>query len=140
MELHAVEPSLGILEAAIGAAGEPAVTRAPAGGAVTESRWLIQPVCSAPRPAKSALSGSARTSVLPNSETPVRLDRPAELLRHQLHAVTDPERGHAQLEEAGSTRGAPAAYTDAGPPESTNARGLLARASAAEIECGTSSE
>ena len=29
------------------------------------------------------------------------LDRPAELLRHQLHAVADAERRHAELENAG---------------------------------------
>jgi hypothetical protein len=66
----------GSSKAAIGAAGEPAVTRAPEGGAATESRWLIQPVCSSGRPVKSALSPSTCTSVLPNSETPVRSTDP----------------------------------------------------------------
>ena len=45
---------------------EPAVTRAPSGGASTESRWLIQTVCSSGRPAASAPRRRA-SAVLPNS-------------------------------------------------------------------------
>ena len=53
---------------------DPAVTSAPAGGAVTESRWLIQPVCSSGRPLPSA--PPRRNVVLPNSDAPVRSTRP----------------------------------------------------------------
>ena len=61
--------------AAIGVDGDDAVTTAPAGGAVTESRWLIQTVCSGGRSWKSSDS-AASSSVLPNSETPVRSTAP----------------------------------------------------------------
>src|SRR5947199_8719221 len=40
----------------------------------------------------------------------------------------------------GSTRGAPSAYTDAGPPDRITANGFRRRTSSAEIVCGTSSE
>ncbi len=56
------------------------MTRAPSGGAVTESRWLIHPTCSAGRPPKSSLSGSTRISALPNSEPSVRSTRPPRSL------------------------------------------------------------
>ncbi len=64
----------GASNAAIGVEAEPPVTVAPAGGAVTESRWLIHTVCSSWRPAASA--PPKRMSVLPNSEIPVRSTRP----------------------------------------------------------------
>ena len=54
--------------AAIGVDGDEAVTRAPGGGAVTESRWLIQTTCSGGRSRKSADSPSV-ASALPYSET-----------------------------------------------------------------------
>ena len=59
----------------IGVDCDEATTRAPSGGAVTESRWLIQPICSAGRFAKSS-PPSTVNSVLPNSETPVRSTLP----------------------------------------------------------------
>ena len=68
------------------------------GGAVTESRWLIQPVCSSGRPAASA--PLKRNDVLPNSPRRT-LDLAAEVLGHQLHAVADAEHGDAELVEAG---------------------------------------
>src|SRR5256886_392940 len=40
----------------------------------------------------------------------------------------------------GSTRGAPSAYTDAGPPDRITANGFRRRTASAEIVCGTSSE
>ena len=49
-----------------------AVTVAPSGGAATESRWLIQPVCSSGRPSASA--PPSLNAVLPNS--PRRHARP----------------------------------------------------------------
>ena len=42
VELDGVEPAAASSNAAIGVDGDEAVTRAPGGGAVTESRWLIQ--------------------------------------------------------------------------------------------------
>ncbi len=44
------------------------------------------------------------------------------------------------VNSAGSTWGAPGAYTDCGPPESTIAFGLRARISATDAVCGTISE
>ena len=58
-----------------GVEGDPATTRAPSGGAVTESRWLIHTVCTGGRPSKRPPS-SARSSVFPNSEAPVRSTAP----------------------------------------------------------------
>ena len=55
--------------AAIGVVSDEAVTRAPAGAAVTESRWLIQTTCSAARSWKSAPVPSSSTSAFPYSET-----------------------------------------------------------------------
>ena len=54
---------------------EPATTRAPSGGATTESRCDIHTVCSAGVSFSSADSSTC-SSVLPNSETPVRSTRP----------------------------------------------------------------
>ena len=68
-------PRSGSSNAAIGVDGEPAVTRAPVGAAVTESRCDIQTVSSSGSPAKSA-PPSARNSVRPNSEAPVRSTEP----------------------------------------------------------------
>jgi len=51
--------------------GRERVLCALSGGAVTESRWLIQTVCSSGSPVKSAPS-CASSPALPNSETPVR--------------------------------------------------------------------
>ena len=98
VELDAVEAALGASNAATGVDGEPAVTRAPSGGAVTESRWLIQTVCSAGRPAKSAppRRWSAGLAELGDAGA---LDAAAEVERHQLRAVADAEHGHAELEE-----------------------------------------
>ncbi len=53
---------------AIAVAGELAVTAAPAGGAMTESWWLIHTVCSPGRSRNSADS-PRETSVFPYSET-----------------------------------------------------------------------
>ena len=50
--------------------------RAPSGGATTESRCDIQTVCSRGQVAGRAPTRSTRSSVLPNSETPVRSTRP----------------------------------------------------------------
>ena len=43
---------------------------------MTESRWLIQPVCSSGNPVNRRLSPSVWNSVFPNSEIPVRSTRP----------------------------------------------------------------
>ena len=102
VELDAVEPAAPDPRTrAIGVVREEAVTRAPSGGAVTESPWLIHPTCSAGRPPKSSLSGSTRTSARPNSAPPVRSTLAAEVAGHELHAVADAENGDAQLEDAG---------------------------------------
>src|SRR5436189_184217 len=61
----------GASKAAIGVDDEPATTAAPSGGATTESRCDIQTVCSGGVSRKRSDS-SARSSVFPNSETPVR--------------------------------------------------------------------
>src|SRR5205085_1726269 len=66
---------LGLVFAQEPVIGEPATTRAPAGGATTESRWLIHTVCADGRPSNSPQS-SARSSVFPNSDAPVRSTEP----------------------------------------------------------------
>ena len=74
VELDAVQPARRpSSKAAIGVDGEPAVTRAPSGGAVTESRWLIQTVCSSGRPA-ARRAAHAASAVLPNSDVAGPLD------------------------------------------------------------------
>ena len=112
----------------------------PSGGAVTESRWLIQTVCSAGRPANSAPAPAVELGLAELGDAgPV--DRAAELQRHQLHAVADAERRDAELEQLrvdarralGVDRRRPAGedQRDAG-----SARAPRPRASV----CGTSSE
>ena len=56
VELDAVEAARGVLERGDRRGRRAATTRAPAGGATTESRWDIQTVCSSARSRKSALS------------------------------------------------------------------------------------
>ena len=63
-------------KAAIGVDGEPATTRAPVGGATTESRWLIQTVCSAGRSSKSAPTPRRAARSCRTREAPVRSTRP----------------------------------------------------------------
>ena len=72
---------------------------APAGGEVTESRWDIQTVCSEGSPLRSAPRSRLERG-LTELRGSGRLDRPAEVARHQLHAVTDAEHRHAELEDA----------------------------------------
>ena len=72
-------------------------TRAPGGGAVTESRWLIQTTCSGGRSWKSADSSRFALGLAVLGDV-VRLDGAAEVARHQLHPVTDAERRDAELE------------------------------------------
>jgi hypothetical protein len=55
--------------AAIGVVSDDAVTVAPGGAAVTESRWLIHTTWSGWRSRNSTPEGSSSTSALPNSET-----------------------------------------------------------------------
>ena len=69
----------GSSKAAIGVDGDEAVTRAPAGGAVTESRWLIQTVCSLGQVAEERRLARSAASALPYSDDVVRLDRAAEV-------------------------------------------------------------
>ena len=57
--------------AATGVVSVEAVTAKPEGGRSTESRWLIQAVCSAGRSPKMALPSASRSGVLPNSPMPV---------------------------------------------------------------------
>ena len=77
----------------------PPVTRAPSGGAVTVSRWLIQQTCSSGSPAKSSPPFDPQRR-LPELRDVRPLDGTPQLLRHQLRAVTDAERRHAELEQA----------------------------------------
>src|SRR5688500_7860961 len=51
-----------------------------------------------------------------------------------------PSVGIPRSKSAGFMRGAPSAYTDAGPPLRVSACGLRARTASCEIVCGTSSE
>ena len=92
-------PREGSSKPLIGVEGDSAVTRAPSGAAVTESRWLIHPTCSSGRPPKSALDG-IDAHLRPAELRAVRaFDAASEVARHQLHPVTDAEHGHAQAED-----------------------------------------
>ncbi len=51
-----------------------------------------------------------------------------------------PNTGTPDVKIAGSTDGAPSAYTDEGPPDSTIALGPRASMSSTDIVCGTISE
>ena len=100
MELHAVERALGRLERARSAStDDPATTRAPSGGATTESRCDIQTVCSAGVSFSSdrLLDLELRLAELGDAGA---VDAAAEVERHQLHAVADAERRDAELEDA----------------------------------------
>ena len=129
----------GASNAAIGVDGEPATTRAPSGGATTESRCDIQTVCSAGQVVEELGLLDAQLGLAELGDAGA-VDAAAEVQRQQLHAVADAERRNAELEERGSTRGAPSAYTDAGPPLRISACGLRARTCSGVTVCGTSSE
>ena len=62
---------------------------------MTESRWLIQAVCSSGSPSPSAPRRPERG--LAELGGARALDAAAELLRHQLHAVADAEHRDAEL-------------------------------------------
>ena len=73
--------------------------RSPRAARRRESRWLIQTVCF------DGVSFRQRRLLdlelgLAELRTPVRSTRAPEIERHQLHAVADAERGHAELEDA----------------------------------------
>ena len=85
-------------KAAIGVDGELAVTSAPVGGAVTESRWLIHTVCSGGRSWKSSDSAALELGLSELGRARA-LDRAAEVARHELHAVADAERRDPELED-----------------------------------------
>ena len=111
----------------------------PSGGATTESRCDIQTVCSAARSRKSSLSPAAARSCRTRRRRAV--DAAAELLRHQLHAVADAERRHAELEDRRVDRAARRRRRPRpGPPERISAAGLRRRSSSAVDRCETSSE
>ena len=86
--------------AATGEAGEDASAVKPGGGSKTVSRWLIQQVCSAGRPASSR-PGSLHLQL---GAAELRhlgaLDVPAELERHRLHPVTDAQHRDARARAA----------------------------------------
>ena len=65
---------------------------------------------------------------------------PPSALRHGLEPVAEPEDRDAGLEQAGSTAGAPSAYTLDGPPDRITAAGLRATISATGVLAGTISE
>ena len=74
------------------------MTRAPSGGAVTVSRWLIQHVCSLGQPGEERAAAAVELGLAELGDAGA-LDLAAELERHQLHAVADAERRDAELEE-----------------------------------------
>ena len=96
----------------------------PGGGSKTVSRCDIQQVCSAGRPASRRPGSRTVSSERPNSPTSAPSTRPPSVEREQLHAVTDAQHRDAELEQRGSSFGAPSAYTEAGPPERIRPRGL----------------
>ncbi len=72
-------PRSGDSSAATGEAGDEASATKPGGGSKTVSRWLIQQVCSAGRPAIRRPGSRTRSSVRPNSPDLRPLDAAAEL-------------------------------------------------------------
>ena len=127
VELDAVETPLGSSNAAIGVDGDDATTREPSGGAVTESRWLIQPICSDGRFANSSLVGHELG--LAELRDAGSLDAPAELLGHQLHPVADAERRDRRARRcAGRPSARPRRRPMPGPPDRTSASGSRAPA------------
>jgi hypothetical protein len=72
------KPRSGSSKAATGVDSVEATTRAPGGGSLTESRWLIQTTCSAVVPSSRppSVATVARRSVLPYSAAPVRATVP----------------------------------------------------------------
>ena len=83
----------------------PARRRAPSkpgGGSKTVSRWLIQQLCSAGEAGQQA-PGLVHAQLGATELADLgALDAAAELARHRLHAVTDAEHGHAELEQLGA--------------------------------------
>ena len=75
VELDAVQAALRSSNAAIGVDGDDAVTVAPVGGAVTESRWLIHTTWSEWEVVEE-LGLTAASSALPNSDASVRSTAP----------------------------------------------------------------
>ena len=76
----------------------------PGGGSKTVSRWLIQQLCSAGRPAEqpSRRHRGARVASAPNSPTSAPSTRPPSSSDHRLHPVTDAEHRDAELEQLGA--------------------------------------
>ena len=75
------------------------------------------------QPVEERPGAAARGSVLPNSDTPVRSTRAAELERQQLHAVADAERRDAELEDTPDRPAARRPRTPTpGPPERMSAQ------------------
>ena len=90
--------------------------------------------------------GEQRAADLDRRLGPAELAEPgprhvaAERPGHGLEAVADAEGRQPGGEQAGSTWGAPSAYTDCGPPDRIIAFGRLATISATLAVCGTISE
>ena len=64
---------------------------------------------------------------LPELGDPGPLDGAAEVPRHQLHPVTDPERGHAELEDRGIEVGSVVAIDRRRPAGEDESRGVSPR-------------
>ena len=134
-------PRSGDSSAATGEAGDEASAVKPGGGSKTVSRWLIQQVCSAGRPASSRPGSRTRSSVRPNSPTSAPFDAAAELERHRLHAVTDAEHRHPELEQLGAQLAArPPRRPRPGRRRAPARAAGAARSSSSGTSCGSSSE
>ena len=87
--------------AATGAFALVATTENPFGAAATKSPWLAQTRISGGTPANSGAESVHRDQRVAELALARGRDRPAERVRHQLHAVADPEHGDADVENGG---------------------------------------
>ena len=141
VELHAVQRPPAVLEGGDRRrrASSP-TTRAPSGGATTESRWLIQTVCSRGEAGEERARcarriASCRTRRRRCGRRGRRGRAPSAACRSRCRAS-----GCRARRCAGRRAARRSAYTDAGPPLRMSAYGLRARTASGEIVCPTSSE
>ena len=126
--LHPGEPAADVLERRDGRTGAAPRPSKPAGAGVTESPWLIHTGCCVGQAGEQRAAGSTTASRCGRTRgagaaRPCRRG-PAPSPGSRSRCRTP---GCPASNSAGSSAGAPSAYTLAGPPDSTIAAGSLAR-------------
>ena len=109
VKLHPVDARARSSNAATGAVAEAASTAKPGGAAVTVSRCTSSTSARRGRPGEQRAGLVTRSAARPNSADLGALDQAAERVRQQLQAVADAEDRDAELEQGGSSAGAPSA-------------------------------